>query len=252
MTTSEMTADKLYSKLKEGFVKLIRERDLAADRIDIRSKSLTPEEAIGITERRDFPIITGKETMLQAEYMGALGQVFTDSPAEFSGTLEEVLQLDIVGDVHARSLFVASLNAVMRHLGLAEGTIHCKNDEPEICAGKFADYIENNYGKLKIALVGFQPALLERLAPRFELRVLDLNPDNIGKVKYGKLVENGVEDYKEVVLDWAELVLCTGSTLSNGSIVQYIDIGKPVVFFGTTIAGAAEILGLKRVCLCGA
>ena len=252
MPTSEKTQEELYNELKNGFMSIIRERGLAADRIDIRSKSLTAEEAIGITKRKDFPIITGKEIMLQAEYMGSLGQAFTDSPAVFSGTLEDILQLDIVGDVHARGLFIAALNAVMRHLGLAEGTVHCKNDEPEICARDFADYIEENYGRPKIALVGFQPALLEKLSTSgFEIRVLDLNPDNIGKEKYGKRVENGIDDYQNVVIDWAELVLCTGSTLSNGSIINFIDIGKQVIFFGTTIAGAAEILGLKRVCLCG-
>ena len=251
MHTSDRTPEKLYTKLKDGFLKIIREHDLAADRVDIRSKSLTAEEAIGITKRKDYPIITGKETMLQAEYMGSLGQVFTDSPAVFSGTLEEILQLDIVGDAHARGLFIASMNAVMRHLGLVDGTVHCKNEEPESCADDFVAYIEKKYGKPKIALVGFQPALLEKFAPVFELRVLDLNPDNIVTVRYGKLVENGIDDYKAVVLDWAELVVCTGSTLSNGSLVNFIDIGKPVILFGITIAGAAEILGLERVCLCG-
>ena len=250
MTTCETTPGKLYGDLKDGFMKIIKERGLEAERIEIRSKALTAEEAIGITKRKDYPIITGKEIMLQAEYMGSSGQAFTDSPAIFSGTLSEILQLDIVGDVHARGLFIAALNAVMRYLGLAEGTIHCKNEEPEQCARDFEDYIVKNYGKPKIALVGYQPALLQKLASGFELRVLDLNPDNIGQTRYGVCVENGVDDY-ERVLDWAELVLCTGSTLSNGSIVNFMGLDKPVVFFGITIAGAAEILRLKRACFCG-
>ena len=251
MTTSDLTPENLFAKLRDGFMAIIRERGLLASRIDIRLKSLTPEEAIGITKRRDFPIITGKEVMLQAEYEGALGQVFTDSPAVFSGTLEDILALDITHDSHARSLFIAALNAVMRRLGLVEGTLHCKNDEPELCAKDFASYIAENYGKPKIALVGYQPALLEKLSSVFELRVLDLNADNIGQTRYGIRVEHGVDDYQSVVRGWAELVLCTGSTLTNGTVVNFIDIGKPVIFFGTTIAGAAVILGLKRVCFCG-
>jgi hypothetical protein len=183
--------------------------------------------------------------------MGSLGQAFTDSPAVFSGTLEDILALDIAGDAHARGLFIAALNAVMRHLDLARGTVHCKNDEPERCARDVAVWIEQHYGHPKVALVGYQPALLERLSSGFELRVLDLNPDNVGKTRYGLVVEDGLSDYGAVVRDWAELVLCTGSTLSNGSIVNFIGIGKPVVFFGITIAGAAEILGLERICLCG-
>ena len=252
MTISEKTPEKFFDRLKAGFMKIIGEKGLAAERIDIRSKSLTSEEAIGVTKRQDFPIITGKEIMLQAEYRGAYGQAFTDSPAVFSGTLEEILELDIVNDAHARSLFIAALNAVMRYLGLADGTVHCKNDEPETCAKDMAEYIKAHYGQPKIALVGYQPAMLEKLSSEFELRVLDLNPENIGKDRYGIRVEHGMDDYQSVVLDWAELVLCTGSTLSNGSIVNFIDIGTPVVFFGITIAGTAEILGLERVCLCGA
>jgi hypothetical protein len=251
MPTSDLTPENFYDSLRDGFMSIIRERGLSASRIDIRAKSLTPEEAIGQTKRRDFPILTGKEVMLQAEYKGASGQVFTDSPAIFSGTLEDILELDIESDAHARSLFIAALNAVMRRLGLAEGTLHCKNDEPERCAGDFAAYIEKNFVKPKIALVGYQPALLEKLSSVFELRVLDLNPDNIGKVRYGIRVEHGVDDYGSVVRDWAELVLCTGSTLTNGSVVNFIGIGKPVLFFGITIAGAAAILGLHRVCFCG-
>ena len=51
-----------------------------------------------------------------------------------------------------------------------------------------------------------------------------------------------------MVRDWAELVLCTGSTLCNGSFVNFLDIGKPVLFFGTSCAGAAHVLGAERFC----
>ena len=48
--------------------------------------------------------------------------------------------------------------------------------------------------------------------------MLDLNPDNIGKVKDGCPVLDGEAD-RQAVVDWAGLVLCTGSTLCNGTIV---------------------------------
>ena len=54
--------------------------------------------------------------MLMAEYQGSFGQAFTDSPALFNGSLEEILALDIVNDDYSRGLFIASLNAVMKHL----------------------------------------------------------------------------------------------------------------------------------------
>ena len=83
---------------------------------------------------------------------------------------------------------------------------------------------------------------------RVELRVLDLNPNNIGEIRYEKLVEHGIKDFDEVVKEWSDLVLCTGSTICNDSILSFVNLNKEVLFFGTTIAGAAYIMGWKRVC----
>jgi len=43
---------------------------------------------------------------------------------------------------------------------------------------------------------------------------------------------------------WGKLFIITGSTLTNGTIVQYLDRGKELLFYGITIAGAATLLGL--------
>lgn len=252
MPTSNMTAGQLYKTLQTKFLEIVEEHGMSAEEINIKSKALSAEEAIGITKRKDFPILTGKEIMLQTEYKGAVGQAFTDSPAVFIGTLNEVLHLDIENDAHARGLFVASLNAIMRYLSRVNNTVHCKNEDPERCAETYVQYIREAYGTPKIAVVGYQPAMIENLSKVFEIRALDLDPNNVGVVKYGTLIEDGVKAYEAVVINWAELVLCTGSTLCNGSIVNFIDIGKEVIFYGTTVAGAAELLGLKRVCFCSA
>ena len=54
---------------------------------------------------------------------------------------------------------------------------------------------------------------------------------------------------KEEIRDsYAELILCTGSTLCNGSIVDYLNLDTEVLFFGTSASGAAALLGFKRVC----
>lgn len=243
-----MTQQELMLKLKNEFRSLVKKFDLATDEINITSKSLTPEEAIGNTKRRDFPILTGQEVMLQAAYKGAFGQAFTDAPSEFKGTLDDILELDLSEDSHNRALFIASMNAVMAKLGLIEHTVHCKTEDPENCAHEFADYVRKTYGNKKIALVGYQPSILEALSKEFTLRVLDLSPKNVGQNRYGIKVEHGINDYKEVVLDWADVVLCTGSTLCNGTIVNFIDIGKEVLFFGITASGAAKLLGLKQLC----
>jgi len=238
----------LYDELAEKLKRILEKEQLMEEDIVINAKTLTAKEAIGDTKRKDFPILTGKEVMLEAEFRGAIGQSFTSYPASYKGTLKEVLSLDIQKDQHATGIFIAALNAIMKHLNLIEGTIHCKNEEPERCGEKFREYIRKNYGNPKITLIGYQPAMLENLSSEFTVRVLDLDEQNIGKRKHGVMVEHGIEAYQEAVLEWSDIVLCTGSTIANGSIVNFLDIGKPVIFYGTTIAGAATLLNLDRAC----
>ena len=87
-----------YSELRSRFMKLLTEEEILDEQVVINTKSLTPEEAIGITKRKDFPIITGKDVMVQAECLGALGQAFTDAPSAYRGTLEEICSLDLAND----------------------------------------------------------------------------------------------------------------------------------------------------------
>ena len=138
----------------------------------------------------------------------------------------------------------------MKHLNLIEKTIHCKDEEPEICALEFDKFTEANYKDKKIAIIGYQPAILEALSKKHNVRILDLNPEHVGKERYGVKVEDGIDDYEDVVLNWADVIYCTGSTLCNGSIVNFLNLDKEVIFFGTTIAGVAKILNLKRACFC--
>lgn len=243
-----MTQHELMQCLKDKFQALVRQNNLDTDEVKITTKSLTPEEAIGTPKRRDFPILTGQEVMLQAEFKGSFGQAFTDAPTIFNGTLDEILSLDISANTHNRAIFIAALNAVTSHLGLADHTVHCKTEDPEKCAQEFVSFVRNNYGDKKIALIGYQPSMLEALAKEFTVRVLDLSPKNVGQIRYGVKVEHGIDDYENVVLGWADAVLCTGSTLCNGSIVNFLDIGKEVVFFGITAAGAAKLMGWKLFC----
>jgi uncharacterized protein (DUF4213/DUF364 family) len=240
------TSKDLFEDLRARFTKIVIEKRILTENVEIHAAVLTPEEAIGTPGRTDYPILEGKELMLQAQYKESCGQVFTDSPAAFSGTIQDVLAMDIVNDRHARGLFIAVMNAVLRSLSLIEGTVHCRNDGMENCSAKIAEKLAADYGTPKITQIGYQPALVACLAQKFQLRVLDLNPKNIGK-KIGSItVENGT-DFGPAAA-WADLLLCTGSTLANGSINNFLNLDKDVIFYGTTIAGAAKLLGLKRLC----
>lgn len=245
-----MTKENLYQNLKERFSDVLKEHQIENDHLSVSCRALTPEEAIGKTKRTDYPILTGKDVMIQAEYKGFRGQAFTDAPAAFEGMLEDILEMDIKHNPHDRGIFIATVNAVMASLGLCEGTVHCRTNGPEFCAKDMLQFLETNYPDIKkIALVGFQPSLLEMLAnSKYDMRVMDLNPNNIGQMKFGICVEDGTAMKEEIIHSYAELILCTGSTLCNGTMVDYLDLDTEVLFFGTTASGAAPLLGLKRIC----
>ncbi len=235
-----------YMELQEQMKKVVRENNLDEDSILIKTASLTPEEAIGITSRKDFPLLNGKEILVEANYKGSIGQAYTDVPTALNGSIKDILDLDLS---HNRNkvLFIAAINAILKHLNLIDNTIHCKDDEPEKCGKDIERDIKNKYGNVKIGVVGFQPAIIDNLRRGFPLMVLDLDSNNIGKEKYGILIEDGKENVDEV-LNWADILMVTGSTITNGSIVNFLDIKKPVLFYGTTIAGAAYLKGLNRIC----
>lgn len=238
-----------YDELRDKFLTLLEKEGLLLEKVSLTTRSLTPEEAIGITERKDFPIIAGKDVMVQAECRGVKGQAFTDAPAVFSGTLKDVCSLDLRSDSHNRGIFIASLNAVAGYLGKCQCTVHCRNEGPEQCSYDILDHIRKNYGNPRIGLIGYQPSMLERLAGELTVRICDLNPDNVGNERYGVQVEDGSrEEVWKDICSWADLVLCTGSTVCNGTIVNFIPFREKILFFGTTLAGAAVLMDLPRLC----
>ena len=92
---------------------------------------------------------------------------------------------------------MASLNAVLRALGQASGTIHCRDEDPTNCGPEIAGQLETRFGSKRFGLVGLQPAILKALVNHFTrefVRVVDLNPDNIGSSKYGVEVWDGQSD----------------------------------------------------------
>ncbi len=246
--SEEMGKQDFYEELIERFTGLIREHDLLGERIEVRGRILKPDEAIGTPQRQDFPLLKGKEKLMEALFRGARGQAFTDMPENFAGTLEEIVRRPVESN-YDRAVLISSINAVCNHLGVSRNNIHCKNEEPEECAAELGDYIEKEFGSPRIAFVGFQPAMIQELAGRFTMRVVDLDEDNIGAVKYGVKIEDGGGDIA-AFLDWADLVVATGSSVVNGTLPNFLT-GKPVLFYGTTVAGTAALMGLRKFCARG-
>ncbi len=245
-----MDRAQLYHEIVTRFLALPGIADAVKGRVTICAKSLSPEEAIGRTERTDYPILTGNDVMIEARYHGARGQAFTDAPSDYSGTLGEILEMPFATDAHARGLLIASINAVMGSLGLCDRMVHCKDGGPKRCGQAVAAYVRAHYGNPRILMIGYQPSIIENLTKNCtQVQALDLNEDNIGQSRFGIIIGNGGNaDVRTAAIQHADLILCTGSTVCNGTLTDYLDTGTETLFYGTTLAGVATLLHLPRLC----
>jgi hypothetical protein len=238
---------KTYDTVRKAFIKIIKKNGLDSEEVVITATPLSAEEVIGNPEERDYPLIVGKERMMQAEFRGTPGQAFTDMYGNFSGRLSDIAAMDLHNNFR-RAIFISSLNAVLRYLGMITKTKHCREDEPKLCSQELANYIEKNYGDVRVAIVGLQPRMVEALSQRFEVRVTDLDKANIGTEKYGTVIDG--PDKTDENLDWCDVAMVTGTTVVNDTIDQFI-IAKPAIFYGVTVSGVARLLGLNQFCYYG-
>ncbi len=235
-----------FELLRTKLRTLCDEHNFLTQPIDITARALSAEEAIGKPEKKDFPLLKGKEVMIKARFLDGHGEGYTSVPGAFTGTIQDILQLPLTDDLE-RACFIAALNAVMHHIGLVKKTVHCRDKDPEICASQLTQYVSEQFGTPRIAFFGFQPAMINALAKQFSIRVVDLDKDNIGKTKYNVKIQGPEATEKNIA--WADLILATGSTAINGTISRFFG-DKPTIFYGVTIAGAAELLGCQRYCPC--
>jgi hypothetical protein len=236
-----------YDILRQEFTRLTKQNELESEQIIITAAPLSPEEAIGNPEDRDYPLVIGVERLMQAKFRGCLGQAFTDMYGNFSGRLADIISMDLSNNFR-RAIFISSLNAVMRYLGLITKTVHCKDNEPRPCSQELVKYIETTYGRPQIAMVGFQPRMVEALSQRFQLKVTDMDQANIGREKFGVTIHSPESTSHH--LEWCDIAIVTGTTVVNDTIDRF-RIVKPVTFYGITISGAARLLGLNHFCHLG-
>ncbi|MCX5804426.1 MAG: DUF364 domain-containing protein, partial [Proteobacteria bacterium] len=243
-----MTIDGDISILENSKKKLneiIDNTNLTSAPVTVLVKTLSSEEAIGTPGRRDFPIVTGKERVVEAEFQGAKAHAFTDSPKEFIGKLQEVITMPLATNGE-RAIFIATMNAVLKHLNIVQTTLHCKDEEPEKCAKEIASHIKQALRSKRVGLVGLNPAILEALSNTFgaeNVKITDLNRQNIGTMKYGVEVWDGGIMTEELVNN-SDLVLMTGTTFVNGTFDAILDyvrhFNKEYLVYGVTSAGICE------------
>jgi hypothetical protein len=211
----------------------------------VSARALTPGEAIGNPEHDDYPLIVGRERMMEAEVRGARGQAFTDMYGNWSGSLADVIDLDPVNSFR-RAVVVATLNAVMRLAGEVADTIHCRDAEPVECARGLASFMESEGMRPPVVLIGYQPRFAEALAAIGELRIVDMDVRHISKTRAGVRVMDPAAT--DDALAGVACAFVTGSTLVNDTIGRFMRLSIPTVFYGVTVAGAAKLLGLTRFC----
>lgn len=247
----------ILAQAKRRFISVLQSRrEAGGESIDLEeevvvSGPLSSRDALGQPCRDDFPLLRGKEVLMQAFCRGAAGQAFTSDSGSFRGTLSGVLQMPLKGSFE-RAVLIAAMNAALRSLGMIEKTVHCKDEGPKRCASCMSEWI-GAQGSEMVGLIGMQPALLEAL-------VQALGPDKVmisdlaeaGSVRFGVKVLDG-RDCSEIFKS-CQLILITGSTLANGTIDDLLlkarQHKRRIVFYGTTCAGASFLLGWERWCPC--
>ncbi len=238
---------------KAKFERIVTEKDLLDAEVAVSVSALTAEEAIGQPTRRDFPIIEGKEQVIEARVCGAKGQAFTDSPQNFSGQLRDVLKLPLSSNPN-RAVFIAVLNAALRAIGMLETTLHCRDDDPEKCAKEMADHVRCKWGKVAVGLIGLNPAIAQALVDTLgvgNVRITDLNRKNVQTVKFGATIRDGRTQTEELV-SRSRVVIVTGTTLVNGtfdSIWNWIQsYDRDYLVYGVTAVGVCTLMDCNKMC----
>jgi len=226
--------------------------DLLEQGVEVSVGVLTPQEAIGDPKRRDFPILTGRERMVEAAFLSSKGHAFTDAPAVFSGPLRVALALSLDKSAN-RAVVIAVLNAVCRHQGIILQSLHCRDDGPESCGAHIAQWLFCRWGRVRVGMVGFNPAIADHLVDAFGKKfilITDRNPDNIGREKFGVMIWDSGR-YEELI-SRSRVVLVTGTTLANGTFDELMravrQYQRDCWVYGVTASGPAHLLGFNNLC----
>ena len=235
----------MYKRLTQELASRCVALGLADETVRVTARDLSPEEAIGNPEHDDYPLIVGRERMMETVVRGAQGQAYTDMYGHWEGPMCEVWETAPANNFR-RAILVATLNAVMRHAGELPDTAHCKDAGPVECARELPAFLERTGLRPPFVLIGYQPRLAETLATVGEVRIVDLDVKHISQLRAGVTV-HGPEDTAAILSD-AGGALVTGSTVVNATLTDFLDLPVPTVFYGVTIAGPAHLLGLARFC----
>jgi hypothetical protein len=202
------------------------------------------------TLSKNSVLTSGKGLSVRGEFNRFYGDSFAYEPKPFRGSLLDVGAM-VFGKSPDKAVFFAVLNAVYNYLGLVQGVIRCSRNETKACGKCLAEYIHKNFGKgVVIAHIGYKPDHVAMCAKIFKSYVTDLDPENIGKVKFGRKIL-GAEKNEEVIKK-ADIACIAGSSIVNGTLPRLLELcetyqTEPIVC-GVTVSAAAKILHLRHFC----
>ena len=237
-----MNMNEIYDELKYRFTTLYGVEELMEQPVVIVPDN-EPETTL-LPEGDVISAVNRPEYRVTAKICGSKGEAYTECPEGFEGTLGQVLKLP-VSEKGIDARILASMNAVMNHLGLCPGTM---SEDPKDLA-EYADalcrHITVEYGTGNLVLVGYDGYLVKRfMDEKLDFWTLDRNPEHITKDRFHHVIVNSGRYNRESCQAWGRLLIVTGSTFCNGTVTQFLDMGLPVLFYGITCAAAATLLEL--------
>lgn len=253
----------VYREILEVFREVVLENDVLEKNVkcEIIARGFTdrppktksdPENVVNQNFRlpsEEYALVRGNEVLVRCEVDGHYGDAFTDKPKTYDGKIGQIFEF-AAGDRGDKAIFFASLNALLSSLGMIDRPIHCKEGDPKECGEKLAEFIMDSYGKVNVAHIGYQPGHLEACSSVFKGFVTDLNPENIGKRKFGREILDGKNNEK--VIKKVDVACITGSTLTNGTLPNLIDwcnrYSTEPIIYGVTCKGALKLLNGKGFC----
>ncbi len=232
--------------VRHEVLRLLNEYNISLE--EIVSCTYKPGEELALPSN-DYALMRGREVLLTCHFRGVEGQVFTVMPRFFHGSIGAILRLSL-DSIEKRSVFYATINALLRYMGLIDRTIHCRGYDPEKCGERLARWIINNYGYgIRVLHIGYQPGHV-RILRRFlkdDLIVTDLSSELVGKRLFNDLlVIDGL--LNKVLIGYVDVVLATSSSAVNTTfydiLLYSILLNKDLVVYG--ISGTGLISLLKR------
>lgn len=239
----------MYEFIRKRIYKIVEKRSL----FDLDVKCSLFNGKLMRLPSKEYMAARGEEVVCHCEIDGGCGQAFSQSPREFCGTVRTVLEMGLKAEWE-RAVFFAMLNAILHKLGLISGTVHCVGREPELCGVKMAEYTVSQFGYVKVAHIGYQPGHVKALARTLGsemLYVTDLDPRNIGKLKFGVRIIDGALNSE--ILRKVDVAYITGSAATNGSLPELLNTcntyGVKPIIYGVTGKGLAKLLNLESFCV---